>query len=195
MAEAIELNPLKIGIDFGGVLSVYDKTQPRSDEDEHQSVEVNMPDAMESLIKLKDAGHQLYLISYCGQRRAIETQRSLLRTLPRPDLFDGMYFVDRTTYKADVCRALGCDIMIDDKLKILNNIQRQIPTMKLLWFISPDVNGYAPDMIKVESWSDIMKNINEVLIYQAPRHQADSQVTLKDKIHEIQLNDVRRKKK
>ena len=185
MAEASESIPLKIGIDFGGVLAIHDRTHPRSDEEEHESVEVNMPNAMESLIKLKEAGHQLYLISYCGVRRALQTKRSLLRILPRKDLFDRMYFVERTTYKADVCRALGCDIMIDDRLKILNNIQRQIPTMKCLWFISPDVNGYAPDMIKVESWTDIIKTIEEVLIYQAIRHQPDSKVSLKDKIHEI----------
>jgi hypothetical protein len=101
---------------------------------EHQSIEINMPNAIESLIKLKESGHELYLISYCGERRAIKTKQSILRTLPRKDLFNGLYFVQRTSHKADVCHLLGCDLMIDDKLKILNNIQRIIPTMKLIWF-------------------------------------------------------------
>lgn len=192
MAEATEFIPLKIGIDFGGVLSMYDKHHSRSDEDEHQSIEINMPNAIESLIKLKETGHQLYLISYCGERRAIETKRSLLQTLPRKDLFDGLYFVQKTSHKADVCRSLGCDIMIDDKLKILNNIHRQIPTMKFLWFVSPEMNNYSPDMIKVESWSDIMKTIDEILIHQVIRHQADSSVLLNDKLHDIKAE--RRKK-
>lgn len=184
MAEALETRPLKIGIDFGGVLSIYNKVD-RTDEDEHQSVEINMPDALESLIQLKDAGHRLYLISYCGERRAKETKQSLLRILPRKYLFDAFYFVQRTTQKADVCRFLGCDIMIDDKQKILNNIHRLLPTITLLWFVTPEMNVYAPDLTKVESWSDIMKLINEVLIYHETRHQPDASVVLKDKVHEI----------
>jgi hypothetical protein len=184
MAEATTILPLKIGIDFGGVLTIYNKHH-RSEEDEHQSIEINMPGAIDSLIKLKEAGHELYLISYCGARRAIATKRSLLRALPRKDLFNGLYFVKRTSDKADVCRLLGCDVMIDDKLQILNNIHRLIPTMKFLWFVSPEMNLYPPDMIKVESWSDIMKTIDEVLIYQAIRHQANSHVLLSDKLHHI----------
>jgi len=183
MAEATSIIPLRIGIDFGGVLSVYDK-QNRSDEDEHQSIEINMPNAIESLIKLKESGHELYLISYCGERRAIETKRSILQTLPRKDLFNGLYFVQRTSHKADVCRLLGCDLMIDDKLKILNNIQRIIPTMKLIWFSTTDLN-HSPDMIKVESLDNLMKTIDEVLIYQAIRHKPDPRVSLEDKLHKI----------
>lgn len=184
MAEATYTLPLKIGIDFGGVLSIYDKQNRSSDEDEHQSVEINMPNAIESLIKLKDAGHQLYLISYCGERRAIETKRSLTKTLPRKDLFDELYFVQRTSHKADVCRFLGCDIMIDDKLKILNNIERLIPTMKLIWFSPVDLN-HSPNMIKVDSWCDLVKTIDEVLIYQAIRHKPDPRVVLDNKLHKI----------
>jgi hypothetical protein len=187
MAEATTATtiiPLKIGIDFGGVLSIYDKHCNRSDEDEHQSIEINMPNAIESLIKFKDIGHQLYLISYCGDRRAIETKRSILRTLPRKDLFNELYFVQRTSHKADVCRLLGCDIMIDDKLKILNNIQRIIPTMKLIWFSSSDIY-HSPEMLKVNSWCDLIKIIDEVLIYQAIRHKRNPRVSLDDKIHKI----------
>ncbi len=186
MAEGNQLTPLKIGVDFGGVLSVY-KKRHRSDDDEHQSVEINIPNAVESLIKLKESGHELYLISYCGERRAIETKRSLLKTISRSDLFNGLYFVRRTSHKADVCLALGCDIMIDDKLKNLTNIHHLIPTMKLLWFVSSsDANIiHSPEMIKVESWSDIMKTIDDVIVHQVIRHQADSRVLLSDKLHNI----------
>lgn len=183
MAEATTNIPLKIGIDFGGVLSIYHKNH-RSDEDEHQSIEINMPNAIESLIKLKESGHLLYLISYCGERRAIETKRSILRTFPKNDLFNGLYFVQRTSDKADVCLSLGCDLMIDDKLKILNNIQSIIPTMKFIWFSSSEMN-HPPDILKVESWCDLIKAIDEVLIYQAIRHKPDPRVLLNEKLHNI----------
>ena len=144
-----------------------------------------MPDALKSLNQLKDAGHKLYLISYCGERRAKETKQSLLRTISRKDLFDGLYFVVRTTHKADVCRYLGCDIMIDDKIKILNNIHRVAPTINLLWFVSPDSNLYSPDMTQVVSWLDIMKTINDAIIHQTTRHQPNSTIVLTDKLHLI----------
>lgn len=178
---ATTIVPLKIGIDFGGVLTIHDKSRT-SEEDEHQSVEINMPDAMSSLIKLKEFGHQLYLISYCGERRAKETKRGILRIIPRKDLFDGLYFAQRTSNKVDVCRALGCDLMIDDRLKTLKHIQLLIPTMKLIWFSSSEENP-PPDIIKVNSWSDIVKTIDEVLIHEAKRHKADSRALLDDKIH------------
>jgi hypothetical protein len=179
MAEGVEFIPLKIGIDFGGVLVVSDKHYA------HHTIEINIPNAIESLIKLKEASHQLYLISYCGKRRAIEIKRSLLRILPRNDLFNGLYFVQKKSHKADVCRALGCDIMIDDTLKILNNIHHLIPTMKLLWFALPNTNIRQTDIIKVESWFDIIKTIDEVLIDQAIRHQANSRILLNDKLHDV----------
>ncbi|UJR21791.1 hypothetical protein I4U23_024866 [Adineta vaga] len=175
--------PLRIGIDFGGVLCIHDKTRT-SEDDEHESVELNMPDAMASLIKLKESGHKLYLISYCGERRARETKRNLLKILPSKTFFDGLYFTQRTSNKLDVCQALGCDIMIEDRLKTLKHIQRTIPTMKFLWFSSSE-ESQPDDMIKVESWSDIMKTINDVLIHETIRHQPDSRAVLNEKIHVV----------
>ncbi|CAF1330651.1 unnamed protein product [Adineta steineri] len=176
-----EFVPLRIGIDFGGVLAIHDKTRV-SEDDEHQSVEINMPDAMTSLIKLKESGHKLYLISYCGERRARETKRSLSKILPTKDFFDGVYFTQRTSNKVDVCRATGCDIMIEDRLKTLKHIHTIIPTMKLIWSTSTD-DSQPPDMIKVESWNDIMKTIDDVLIHEEIRHQPDKRAVLDDKIH------------
>ena len=185
MAEANPSVPLRIGVDFGGVLSIFQNFHQRSEDDEHESVEVNMPDAIESLVKLKESGHELYLISYCGRRRAVETKQSLLKAIPRSDLFNELYFVRNKSHKADVCLALGCDIMIDDKLKNLNSIHKLIPTMKLLWFASPDMKSHPPNMIKVESWSDIMKAIDMIITNQMIRHQADSRVLLDGKLHNV----------
>jgi hypothetical protein len=183
MAGAKAIIPLKIGIDFGGVLSIHDRTRT-SDEEEHQSIEINMPDALTSLTQLKESGHQLYLISYCGERRAYETNKSILKVLPKKKFFDGIYFVRKTTFKSDVCRAIGCDIMIDDRLKILNHIHHTIPTMKLLWFSSTDEN-YPPDFVKVESWSEVIKTIDDFLVTQTTRHKADPRTSLADKLQNV----------
>jgi hypothetical protein len=184
MAEATTITPLKIGIDFGGVLSIHDRTRVSDDEEEHQSIEINMPDALTSLIKLKEAGHQLYLISYCGKNRANETNKSILKILPNKNFFHGIYFVKKISFKANVCQAIGCDLMIDDRLKILNHIHHVIPTMKLLWFSSSEEN-HSPDFIRVNSWSDVIKTIDDFLVHQAIRHKADSRILLDDKLQDV----------
>jgi hypothetical protein len=197
MAIAMAIIPLKIGVDFGGVLSIHSKYRSL-DEDEHHSTQIDMPDAIISLIKLKEIGHRLYLISFCGNRRANETNQTILQTFPKNDLFDGIYFVRRTTYKADVCRALGCDLMIDDTLKILNNIRQLIPTMKLIWFprgSSSEVEtgkvkkkhqqSQSSDVIEVNSWCDIIKAIDEISTQETIRHETDRSVSLDDKLHRV----------
>ncbi|CAF0719916.1 unnamed protein product [Adineta ricciae] len=182
-ADTTDTAPLRIGIDFGGVLTIHDKTRT-SEDDEHRSVEINMPDAMKSLLQLKESGHKLYLISYCGERRAQETKKSLLRTLPSKNFFDALYFTQRTSNKLDVCQALGCDIIIEDRLKTLKHIQHTVPTMKFLWFTSSN-ETQPDDIIKVESWSDVMKTITDTLIHDSHRHQPDRRVILTGKVHVV----------
>ena len=182
-ADTTDTAPLRIGIDFGGVLSIHDKTRT-SEDDEHQSVEINMPGAMESLLQLKESGHKLYLISYCGERRARETKKNLLKILPSKNFFDALYFTQRTSNKLDVCQALGCDIIIEDRLKTLKHIQRTVPTMKFLWFTSSN-ETQPDDIIKVESWSDVMKTIADALTHDSHRHQPNPRVILTDKVHVV----------
>lgn len=183
MATAAPIVPLRIGIDFGGVLAIHDKTRTSEDE-EHGSVEINMPDALDSLVRLKEAGHRLYLISYCGERRAKETKQKLLKILPSKTFFDGLYFTQRPSHKLDVCQALGCDVMIEDRLKTLKHIQRTVPTMKFLWFSSSE--EAAPDeMLKVDSWNSIMQAIGNMITTDAVRHEPNPRVALGERIHSI----------
>jgi len=56
--------------------------------------------------------------------------------------------------------------------------------MKLIWFSSSDIY-HSPEMLKVNSWCDLIKIIDEVLIYQAIRHKRNPRVSLDDKIHKI----------
>ena len=77
MSDSID-NVFKIGIDFGGVLSSKSINQNGA---EHINTCIDMPFAIENLLKLKSHGHKLFLISFCGRTRAVETNKSLQNTM------------------------------------------------------------------------------------------------------------------
>ena len=54
--------------DFGGVLSVHD-----GGNTEHKNTCINMPNAKESIEQMKNNGHNLSIVSFCGRSRANET--------------------------------------------------------------------------------------------------------------------------
>ncbi len=114
---------LIIGVDFGGVMSIYDKGEIEGSE--HKSNSIDMQ-------KLKLLVHRLILISFCGKARAIKTKASILET--DKDLFDKIIFVKSKDYKKHVCKRYGCDVMIDDTLDILVGIHKWIHTPYLIWF-------------------------------------------------------------
>ena len=106
-----------IGIDFGGVLSVDDTLVSSP----HRNTAVDMPGAKEALAELsKD--HKLFLISFCGKRRAMETKASIIAA-GLSNYFTGLYFVKHPDYKSQLTRYLGCHIMIDDTVQVLDNIR------------------------------------------------------------------------
>ena len=122
MSETCE--KFNIGIDFGGVLSVKD-----TEDAEHVNTVIGMPFAIENLLKLKAFGHKLFLISFCGKARAIETKKSLKSTqvsgdMSCADLFDGIYFVKDIKYKRPLCEYLNCHFMIDDREDIQFDVQK-----------------------------------------------------------------------
>ena len=104
-----------IGVDFGGVLSVDDT------KSEHRNTTVDMPDAIKSLQILKEAGHRLFLISFCGKSRAIETRKSLEET-GIYTLFEAMFFTKKPEYKKYICTHVGCHFMIDDNEDVLAGV-------------------------------------------------------------------------
>lgn len=112
-----------IGVDFGGVLSSKDTKGA-----EHVNTCIDMPFAIESLLKLKALGHKLFLISFCGKTRAIETKQSLETTMISEStscasLFDAIYFVKDTKFKRPMCEYLNCHFMVDDRDDILLDVQ------------------------------------------------------------------------
>lgn len=62
----------------------------------------------------------LFLISFAGRSRSQETQDSINKTCP--GIFDNLYFVKDKNFKKDVCNFLGCDLMIDDRVDVLDTL-------------------------------------------------------------------------
>jgi hypothetical protein len=145
---------LKIGIDFGGVLSIHD-----GGNKEHINTNINMPNSISSLEKLKNDGHILYLISYCGKPRAIETKKAIDNY---NHLFAGQYYVTKREYKGFLCNYLDCDIMIDDRASILEKIKTNYPKTILIKFgEAKEETDFVPDKI-AKDWDNVIQIISSL---------------------------------
>lgn len=133
---------MKIGVDFGGVLSITDVSGT-----EHRNVSVNMPLAVDSLRRLVTAGHTLYLISFCGRTRATETRDSIA-SHSLSHLFTKQFYVKKKEFKGNICLAYGIDYMIDDCVDVLESVGAKSPETQRLLF-----GGSAG------GWTEIMEQI------------------------------------
>jgi hypothetical protein len=139
-----------IGIDFGGVLSVDDALLPASP---HINTRIDMPGAYEAIVELsKD--HKLFLISFCGKRRAMETKASI-QSSGLAKHFAGLYFVKHPDYKSQLTRYLGCDAMIDDRVDVLDNIRVYDNKIHTLLFNNPAPSSHIP----TPGWGDVLSLI------------------------------------
>lgn len=142
-----------IGIDFGGVLSIHDSKTTNTDGKEHKNTSINMPGGQEALEKLKQDGHNLYLISFCGKQRAIETRQSI-KDNNVDHYFNEQYYVKSKIFKNDLCQYLGCHFMIDDNCDILDNVKKNNPDIVTIWF---DGNKQDVTDHKVASnWDEVL---------------------------------------
>ncbi len=144
--------PFTIGIDFGGVLSrhsaVQDESQPIV---EHVNTAIDMPYAVETLQILKAEGHALHIISFCGKNRARESSAALTEH-NLAHLFDTQNYVKNKMFKAQLCEYLGCDIMIDDRLPVLDNVKARIPGIHTIWFGSDVAHEKH---VSAKTWLDV----------------------------------------
>jgi hypothetical protein len=173
---------LDIGIDFGGVLSIHASDDEKGGE--HRRLEIDMPEALESLKKLKEQGHRLHLISFCGNKRAQQTAASLKNQCD--GLFYSLFFVKNKKFKGAVCKMLGCDIMIDDTLEVLESVVLDVPTIVPILFtgdpsFTDPGDGNTP-VNDVETWKEIVELINSRSF---TKHYSDDKVSLKSKVYSI----------
>lgn len=142
--------PLRIGVDYGGVCSIQDVKY--EDGTFNEELEMNMPDCLESLQTLRSLRHQLFLISFCGAKRAAKT-REYLSTINHP--FDELYFVKDRRYKRDVCERLGVDLMIDDRLDVLCTL-RATPTLHFGKGHITDSDCQFKPTFSAQTWKDVL---------------------------------------
>ena len=142
---------LVIGVDFGGVCSVHSERYETNDEASEELI--NVPGCVEALTTMRQAGHKLILVSFCGAKRAKAT-RDYLKD---KDLFDELIFVKDRKYKADACKRFGIDVLIDDRQDILSTIA---PTQSILFTYENDLAGkktQAPKYMRIaKNWEDVL---------------------------------------
>jgi hypothetical protein len=154
---------LLIGVDYGGVCS-SDSVQH---EDEKQPVPnttgelgINVPNCLDSLRKLASR-HKLVLISFCGKKRA-EATKKYFSTIDHS--FSEFYYVKNRAFKADVCKKLGVDLMIDDRLDVLELIGTTLvpPSTATLHFGShpSDIVCKFKPTYHVDNWIEVI-NLSE----------------------------------
>lgn len=186
--EPIEKPKLKIAVDFGGVLSSHDRGDPerfKPENGEHVSTVVSIPYAIEALKQLKAAGHKLYLNSFCGRNRAIETRTAIEHELP--GIFDGLFFVKNKKFKGAITKYLGCDVMIDDLLDILIKIHDDAACPNPIWFKGdPTFEDKqkipkTKKIIEMYSWKDADETISKI----RPSAIADPTIDISAMIHNI----------
>lgn len=191
--QIINENKFRIGIDFGGVLSVY-KEETDDEPAEHMNTELDMPNAINSLETLKELGNDLYLISFCGKKRAIETFNAIEKKNVS-NLFNEQFYVKSWKYKSSICKFIGCHFMVDDRKDVLDNIRRYNDNVVTILFGSRNVSSdenilphkYAQD------WSDVMQIISETAYFEvAPNEDVDIEKMLSLKYYpesSQQIND------
>ena len=153
---------MRICIDNGGVLSVI--TKRCNDSKDNKNTNVSIENSIESLKELK-SNNQLVLISFCGIKRAVETNKRF------NSLLDYQFFVKKPSYKGKVCFAIQADVMIDDDIGVLDQVIKDSPKTICIWFQGdPNFNDNVPQQqiklavkrgIKiVNNWPSVLKNIS-----------------------------------
>lgn len=135
----------------------------QKDDPDFKIQDFDLPNAIESLKKLKTK-HKLYLISYSGAKRAIETTKYINNTLP--NLFEKTFFVTENKYKHNICKACHIDVMIDERIDVLNMID--LPIHKIHFIgdplykfgpTSPDWKGYV-----AKDWEEVLQIIDRLSV-------------------------------
>jgi hypothetical protein len=168
--------PVIVGLDFGGVLSKLNGARGSA----HIDTTINMENAIEVLTNLTDSIAQtrpyvFKIISYCGYPRAVQTNTALTAY---PHLFNEIYFVKDRKYKAELCKYLGCGVMVDDRIEILNNVKRLNPLITTVLFGGKNSHPH----LCVANWTELHELIKN---YQGVTISPDPTVAINALIHNV----------
>ena len=114
---------MKIGIDIGNVIIGGGGEDTFFTESFMDTPEVE--GALNSIRALKEAGHELHVISKCGQATELRSVVWLgnMGFLPWIFLERRLHFVRKRHLKAPMAQALELDIFIDDRQDIIDSME------------------------------------------------------------------------
>ena len=159
----------RIGVDFGGVLAKHTKVgEENAPVTEHKNTNINMPGAVENLHKLKKKGHQLYIVSFCGKKRALEGMEEVKEKGLEP-VFTEQIYIGNPWEKGSVLQKFGCNFMIDDRLDLLEAIKKKSPKTKTIWFGQTQDKCIDGQHICAETWDDVYEIINSSEYFNVPK--------------------------
>lgn len=118
---------MKIGIDIGRVIIGGDGEDTFFTEEFLKTPEVAR--AFESIFELTKAGHEVHLISKCGE--SVENKSMIWLNyygyFYAALLKHRVHFVRKRHLKAPMALALELDIFIDDRLDIIDSMEQVVP--------------------------------------------------------------------
>jgi len=155
---------MKIGIDIGGVCS-YKSDKYESETEEMKEI-INVKDCVNSLYKLKENNHMLYIVSFCGKKRVKNTREQI--ELLYNGLFTDMFFVKNKLKKNQILKYCGMDIMIDDTISVIGEIT-DMPESHIIHYtenIKPKKlekirKCHSINRVESDSWNDLVERIPE----------------------------------
>jgi uncharacterized HAD superfamily protein len=142
---------MRIGCDIGGVVKNLTSDEP-------------IWDAIETLTRLKEEGHEIVFISKCGASYATHTVEWL--ALHGLSSFE-IVFCDGYAGKVELARTYNIKMMIDDKMTVLKHFPPD--SFQRVWFCTEQKNiagakKHDPDFFQsvhlVQSWSEIEELIS-----------------------------------
>jgi hypothetical protein len=161
----------KIGVDFGGVLAKHNKGEDAEKLEEHKNTQIDMPRAIETLKKLKKNGHDLYIVSFCGKKRALEGKEEIENS-GLTNVFTEQIYIKNPFKKGDVLLNFGCNFMIDDRLDLLDKIKLINPDIVTIWF-GQKKDDNNTQHICAENWDEVYKIISKTKQFHVPKVETD----------------------
>ena len=145
---------MKIGCDIGGVIKEMTSDDP-------------IKGAIEAINQLLKKGHSVVLISKCN-----ETYRTQINTWLVQNGLDHIEvkYCKEYNEKINIAQKLGIDVMIDDKIQVLQSFMPSHYITKI-WFCDDvkKIKGtqkYQPELLKTirlaKNWEMILEILNEL---------------------------------
>jgi hypothetical protein len=125
-------NQMKIGLDVGGCLFQHDGQENGGRED--TSGTQWMPGALEAVAAMAEKdSHTLYVVSFAGKKRGLETVAAFDA---HPDFGKWVppgrvYVVNDRKKKVNVINEHSIEVMVDDRLDILEDVLARSPGIRL----------------------------------------------------------------